>query len=1265
MGIISFFGKLLGISGNRPKQRIFLSKTAAAAGLPIIYGTRRVEAINVLKRVSKDNGGVTNTGVADHYVYRGDGRRDSVRTSNRWLHRIDVWGQGEITRVRKFWIDGDPDTHKRFSEDRPHFRALTMYGTDSQSALTELGNATEGDWTGVHRGLGVAYSWSRFFASTKFPQFNAEPELEALVEGLRVYDPREDMDYGAVAPGNTQDFELPDTWGFSNNRALVVLNYLMSDYGLAAPEHELDMPSFITAATLCDQDMAIPPVPTNNTGTTLTYRNPETGEDYVIIVGGTYPWHRQDQQGTTQPKYVADAVLDPKQGVVRNLQDLLEEFGWSLSWSNGKHKLVIEDVVTAPVMTLDSDTILGGWTIEHGNRSERLNRLTVDFANANKNYEEETVSWPPIQGTQHAAYFAEDGGRDLHESQSLATVTDFYRAKAIAEFRVRKSRVGERISGLRVAPQAMLLEPGDVVAIDFPDKGYTPPDEWFIVEKVSISSALDVSIDLRRYDATVYGADTSVPEDLLIPNNNPSPWDALSAIANLVGTEFHSVKNDGSVLSGILLSWDAPTSNIPIDRIEVQWRNTLDMGLGNSDDPDIPNYAGILTLPPEATACRISNLTDDLTYEVRVTYVTRLQQQALDATVNVDLAAAPDARLGRSLVFQGAYSSGTVYRYGDVVTGPDGTSYVFVSDIPASGAALTDTTRWEPMADSARLLSLASTAQAFTYGSTGAAAPASQSITFTATLLNSAATVVWTAKGYTAADIEIGDIFLSGTGSDRSMTIADFGSAAYTIVSVTAGSLADQITVVRLQDGADGAAGAPGDDALVGFLTNEAHTLAADASGQVTDFSGASGSFKLFRGVTDVSNDPGVSYSKVGNSTGLTGSINNSTGAYAVTGMTPDEGTLSLRATFEGSSIDKTFTVSKSRAGFDGAAGPQGDPGTAGDDAQGLVLTANALSFTYDGTGSAVPATQSIDITANLQNIEGSISWSRQRLDANDNPLSGGPWSATGNVGTVDLVTMGGAASLVISATVGTFTDSVRIVRVTDGADGADGYTISASPPALTIQTSANGIPKSGELPATSQIQLLQGTVDRTAAASYSSTVTGCSASVSASGLVTINSVSADSGHVDVTASHGGANVDVRVTFVKAPQGEAATSVQVDATVADTSTYQSVAGPVAMSMGSGGTIQALAILTYTPTPDDRWQTIKVQYRSNGSAWIDFGPEVQGSGAVLGADGVALLNQSMAGPTDAPTWEFRLLAKAPVGGSFIVQQENSNLRMQWV
>ena len=222
---------------------------------------------------------------------------------------------------------------------------------------------------------------------------------------------------------------------------------------------------------------------------------------------------------------------------------------------------------------------------------------------------------------------------------------------------------------------------------------------------------------------------------------------------------------------------------------------------------------------------------------------------------------------------------------------------------------------------SAKILFLAASAMTFTYNNANVPEPGTQSVTLTANLQNLTGTATWTATGYNSSGVSTGPVSLGGTGNIRTMNTTQFGNNSYVVVTATivdgGVGYTDTVTIVRLQ------AGVNGNDALVGYLTNESATVPADSNGVVASYALASGNFKVFKGLTDVTNQ--CTFSVV-QSNGGSATIN-SLGAYSVTNMTVDGASFTLRATFSSVNIDKILTVTKSKAG---AKGDQGDPGTPG-----------------------------------------------------------------------------------------------------------------------------------------------------------------------------------------------------------------------------------------------------------------------------------------------------------------------------------------------
>lgn len=125
----------------------------------------------------------------------------------------------------------------------------------------------------------------------------------------------------------------------------------------------------------------------------------------------------------------------------------------------------------------------------------------------------------------------------------------------------------------------------------------------------------------------------------------------------------------------------------------------------------------------------------------------------------------------------------------------------------------------------------------------------------------------------------------------------------------------DDITIGKLREGADG---------FTGLLTNESSSITADSLGNPLSYFGCGGTFKVYQGLNDITSLCTFALAPSGNPSGLTYTLGGTTGVYSVTSGYPvgtDLTFLTFRATFGSSTIDKVFTIAKSKAGATGAPG--------------------------------------------------------------------------------------------------------------------------------------------------------------------------------------------------------------------------------------------------------------------------------------------------------------------------------------------------------
>ena len=215
---------------------------------------------------------------------------------------------------------------------------------------------------------------------------------------------------------------------------------------------------------------------------------------------------------------------------------------------------------------------------------------------------------------------------------------------------------------------------------------------------------------------------------------------------------------------------------------------------------------------------------------------------------------------------------------------------------------------------------------------------------------------------------------------------------------------------------------------ILGFLTAPAATLAADSSGTVSSFTAANGTFKVYHGIIDITTS--CTFSSV-SQTGLTGTINASTGVYSVSALSASTGTFVMQAVYGSFTMQQTLTVSKAPAGSNGSAGAAGAAGAAGPAL--LIEPQNGDTFTYVN-GVATPSSQTLNFIARLQGTSGTVTWTTS-------PSVTLTVSGTGNINAaLTLANMGSNKTVLLTATCGAVSETMTIQLLAD-------YTATAGAP--------------------------------------------------------------------------------------------------------------------------------------------------------------------------------------------------------------------------
>ena len=497
---------------------------------------------------------------------------ESSGSDNQYLYMAGVLCEGEIEEIQEIYIDDKEVTFdgaltdgtvrevsssdSNFYKDSSHIQVQSFYGTDNQVASSILTNSTS--WTSNHRLRGVAYLAFRF----KWNQdiFSSIPQVRVTLKGRKVYDPR------------------TDTTAYSANSALVLLDYLRNTrYGKGLPNSafESDFASFKTSANECE-----------------TQITPYSG-------------------GTAFNQFETNAVIDTDQKVFENVKKLLNPMRSLFTYNNGVYKLKIEGTGTS-VKTITSDNVVGGAKVLGERKNNKYNRVIGTFVNPDKNWQNDTVSFPPADDSivasefQHATMLASDNGTLLEGNFQFPNVTNAFGAEALCEVILRRSRNQLQIQ-LTLTSEFLELEIGDIVAITYPSGGFD--NKPFRVLGLEINEDLTVNVQLFEHQDNFYTFNEKNPlptiADTVLPNpNSVEPPASVTLDDQLI--EY----NDGTVIVALDITIGASTDSF-VDFYQVEYKK--------STDSDFIIYA-----QGSGLTHRVLNVIDQETYDVRVKAVNSL-----------------------------------------------------------------------------------------------------------------------------------------------------------------------------------------------------------------------------------------------------------------------------------------------------------------------------------------------------------------------------------------------------------------------------------------------------------------------------------------------------------------------------------------------------------------------------------------------------------------------------------------------------------------
>lgn len=359
------------------------------------------------------------------------------------LYMVHVICGVPIDGVETILLDNLPLSDERF---RGHAYVVYRFGLQTLS-VPMLRLETDGAWTTEHLLRRRAFLASVLrYDETAFP--SGIPNISCVARGDRaIYDPR---------TGRTR---------WSNNAALIVARYITADYGLRASWSEIDLPTLIESANICDEQVPL-------------------------------------ADGSTEPRYTCSGTFDLDEAPRAVLEKLLSSMAGTAVFVGGKW-FIHAAAWREPTFTITENMLRGPVTV-HANRSAR------DLFNGVRAvYIRPAAGWQPTDAPplQDAAALAQDGGIESYTDLALDFTVSGYRAQRLMQIALRRNRL-QRSLQVPLNMAGLSIRCMDTVRLALPRL----PEDTYRVTRWALSPEGGVDVTLEQDAESVYAWNPATDE---------------------------------------------------------------------------------------------------------------------------------------------------------------------------------------------------------------------------------------------------------------------------------------------------------------------------------------------------------------------------------------------------------------------------------------------------------------------------------------------------------------------------------------------------------------------------------------------------------------------------------------------------------------------------------------------------------------------------------------------------------------------------------
>ena len=375
--------------------------------------------------------------------------------------------------------------------------------------------------------------------------------ISAVVEGLKVYDPRKDPKYGGSGSHRWGDGSLADdyaaerTYEYSDNPALCILDlyrgsrvaydpetgeYQRLRYGYGYPEELFEMQSFIDAANYCDELVDLP----------------DGGQQKRYTLGGF-------------AEIAADRLQDVEERMLATCAGRIHQ-------PAGRYRLFLERPQN-PVYEFTNDVISTEqqpMAISRADIRTKRNIIEITYTDPENDWEANTTE-------ARSEALIESDQQELKQDNEVDFVTNADQAQRLAQLELKRSRDSLSVS-FDTTLEPLDLIPGAVVSLTRPSLGWD--QKLFRVSRMEIPLSSSLRFNLTEYNPAAYTVDDYSKYIGAGPRQLGTQY-KVAAPTNLSFEQSFLVNTAGEEINQILVSW-LRSESLGIENYEVSYRLLAD-----------------------------------------------------------------------------------------------------------------------------------------------------------------------------------------------------------------------------------------------------------------------------------------------------------------------------------------------------------------------------------------------------------------------------------------------------------------------------------------------------------------------------------------------------------------------------------------------------------------------------------------------------------------------------------------------------------------